>query len=540
MQAERSQEKGILCRQDAALAVVLAIAVLSCGWLRLPGQVCGAYHDDAIYVTTAKALAEGRGYRLINLPGSPPQTKYPILYPSLLATIWKVWPDFPANLLAMQLVTLSCGAAAIAIGYLYLVRFAYTDRWAAFAAGLALSTAPTVLFFATQTMSEMPFALLLVLALWQIDKSLIHPPEGGWRGTLLGVLMALPFLCRTIGIALIPISLWLLWRNGRPWKWTCLGAAMTVSPLLMLRLLGRVCWSEDPIAGYYTDYFGAWVASGLPVLGTIFVQNSLACLLTTPFFALDGAGQMLEQTNCSLPGTLILGLGLLPVVSVVSNRGGQALPSCLAVYLTIVCAWPFPPYRFLVPVAIFLLALMLHAVRILTNQWLARPYLIRAATVVMTVIVSCNLVALEKHYRVTQQTRFAFIKLPERPVAFADYHQLFAWLSEHSRDNDIIACGLDTMVFLYTGRQAFRPFIHRPATLYYGADGQKTVTVTELERTLKRQGANYLVRTPLPGFEEEASFLQTVDQLHHKDPIRVRKVFVAADERFCIFRLDFQ
>ena len=61
--------------------------------------VCGVYHDDGIYVITAKALAQGEGYRLINLPNSPLQTKYPILYPALLAIIWKIWPSFPKNLL---------------------------------------------------------------------------------------------------------------------------------------------------------------------------------------------------------------------------------------------------------------------------------------------------------------------------------------------------------------------------------------------------------------------------------------------------------
>lgn len=60
----------------------------------VPG-VTGIYHDDGIYVCTAKALAQGQGYRLINLPDSPLQTKYPIIYPALLAVLWKIWPVFP-------------------------------------------------------------------------------------------------------------------------------------------------------------------------------------------------------------------------------------------------------------------------------------------------------------------------------------------------------------------------------------------------------------------------------------------------------------
>ena len=35
------------------------------------------YNDDGIYLVTAKALAEGSGYRIISLPEPIAQTKYP-------------------------------------------------------------------------------------------------------------------------------------------------------------------------------------------------------------------------------------------------------------------------------------------------------------------------------------------------------------------------------------------------------------------------------------------------------------------------------
>src|SRR5262245_4383276 len=63
---------------DYRLALTLAMVLLLVGAWRLVPGVSGVFHDDAIYVISAKALADGRGYRLINLPGAPPQTKYPI------------------------------------------------------------------------------------------------------------------------------------------------------------------------------------------------------------------------------------------------------------------------------------------------------------------------------------------------------------------------------------------------------------------------------------------------------------------------------
>lgn len=80
---------------DKRIAILLSLAFLLIGSLHMVAGVCGVHHDDAIYVSTAKGPAQGQGYRLINFPGSPKQTKYPILYPAMLAIVWKLWPSFP-------------------------------------------------------------------------------------------------------------------------------------------------------------------------------------------------------------------------------------------------------------------------------------------------------------------------------------------------------------------------------------------------------------------------------------------------------------
>src|SRR5258708_39392465 len=94
-------------RFDLAVAILLASIALAAGVAVITVGVCGVYHDDGIYISTAKALADGRGYRLINLPVAPFQTKYPILYPAVLAIIWRLWPAFPDNLMAMQGLSLA-------------------------------------------------------------------------------------------------------------------------------------------------------------------------------------------------------------------------------------------------------------------------------------------------------------------------------------------------------------------------------------------------------------------------------------------------
>ena len=119
-------------RWDIFACLILFLVCLLGNLSQIVPGVCGIYHDDGIYILTAKSLAEGDGYRLINLPDNLPQTKYPFLYPCLLALIWKIYPVFPQNVIIMQYVNISLAATAIALCYLYLSNIGYFSRGLSF------------------------------------------------------------------------------------------------------------------------------------------------------------------------------------------------------------------------------------------------------------------------------------------------------------------------------------------------------------------------------------------------------------------------
>jgi len=79
------------------LAGILALFLVYLAWLH-PTNWFGRIGDDAFFFGSAKALAQGHGYIIPSLPGNPPQTKYPVLYPWLLSGVWKWNPSFPSNL----------------------------------------------------------------------------------------------------------------------------------------------------------------------------------------------------------------------------------------------------------------------------------------------------------------------------------------------------------------------------------------------------------------------------------------------------------
>lgn len=73
--------------------VVFAIAL----WAQTDA-LAGVFYDDGIYLSLARSLAEGEGFRYGHLPGDPAGVRYPFLYPYVLSFLWRVWPSFPANL----------------------------------------------------------------------------------------------------------------------------------------------------------------------------------------------------------------------------------------------------------------------------------------------------------------------------------------------------------------------------------------------------------------------------------------------------------
>ena len=110
---EASKQIVLMARQRAfRVAIALGSVLLASVYaIALAAPAAGTFHDDGIYVVTARALAEGQGYRIISLPDSPTQTKYPILFPWLLSLVWRVAPSFPENLLWLRAIPLASTVA---------------------------------------------------------------------------------------------------------------------------------------------------------------------------------------------------------------------------------------------------------------------------------------------------------------------------------------------------------------------------------------------------------------------------------------------
>ena len=64
-------------RYSAVAFVALLLPAIFVAFFHRDLPSLGAYHDDGVYLATAKAIAEGKGYRIESLPDERWQSKYP-------------------------------------------------------------------------------------------------------------------------------------------------------------------------------------------------------------------------------------------------------------------------------------------------------------------------------------------------------------------------------------------------------------------------------------------------------------------------------
>jgi 4-amino-4-deoxy-L-arabinose transferase-like glycosyltransferase len=122
--------------------------------------------DNAAYVTLGWSLLTGQGYTELWDPARPPHTKYPPVFPLLLAARMAsgglTWG-------ALKLVTALTGLLAVLATFLW----ARGREGLALGAGVALLTglAPAVLDYSRWVLSDVPFVAFTLLALWAADRA---------------------------------------------------------------------------------------------------------------------------------------------------------------------------------------------------------------------------------------------------------------------------------------------------------------------------------------------------------------------------------
>ena len=551
-------------KHRSKLSILVLIVILSVSsvlyYAALAPERFGSYHDDSIYATTARALANGQGYRIISLPSEPAQTKYPPFYPLLLSLIWKAHSQFPQNVVWMTMLSCLAALSFLALTYRYLTSRGYSTPFQALiVVGLAAANWRTIIL-ATGMYSEMLFAALSVAALCLAERD--ASKEGIWfNRLLLGIILGLAFLTRTSGLVLL-LSVGIYYALHKRWR-----AAAAVMFIGGLFVLGWVWWcyvnktNVDGInTAYYTSYLGhlkqtvadmqaSGSSSALTAYLKIILTNFIGGVLVSVPLVCSGLnyGWMPSFGGSSVIAVFFLLLVFLVLVMAFVkhiSRGVRLLHVYLISSFAIYLLWlPGVAYdRFMMPLLPFLLVFLVSGFDLqisLARRELScggQPARKMGAAFIMCIFLAAIGLGLYS-YGAGVYWVFATSKSSVRAEEDA---QASAWIAERTDPSETLVCYRDPKYFLYTGHKAVRSL---PMAGGYSW-GEDDVSMSKLAagvfRIIEEANARYLVVTSTD-FELEDNPEQhrkTFNLLIERHPQKFILVFKSFDSGSRIYRIQ--
>jgi hypothetical protein len=448
----------------------------------------GYLHDDGIQYVGAKSLAQGTGYRLLSLPESPPQTKYPPLLPLYLSIAWRLDPNFPANL---RIASWACWIILVLFLALSWCLFRGCPPWKLYLIAGLLAFNPYVILFGVTPFSEVLFSCLLIGTLLLAER-----PEPKW-GIAAGLLASAAYLTRTAGIALLlTLPAWWLWKRQRR-------HALFFVLAMLPGVLAWSLWSRSVMASggdttviYYVDYLRyQFLNVGPDNLAVVIWKN-------------------LDQTLYSI-GALILPKVIdLPLIKILTEvlaaasisgivrlvRRGEMVPYALfsAVSLVILILWHFPPTeRFVLPlfplIAAGFVEELSHLFSNLRTGFRHKDTSQRVAAVLFGSVVGVLLaITLATQMFVT----FSYLdqSADQKQAKLDDLKQAYTWISANLPPSAKILSYDDPLMYLYTGHQGnYLPLLPR---LWYAEDHDKMVDAyRNLAAYCRSRGLDYVYFT---------------------------------------------
>jgi len=413
----------------------------------------GYYHDDSIYWVSAKSLAEGDGYKISSLPGEPYQTKYPPVYPALLALIWRVNPSFPSNLAGATLFAwlLLPFYLVMVWSFLRQVGLGWREQCVlTLIAGLS----PVAAIFSFSLMPELLFTALLIASVVLAERSM-SAPSPWWLVVLAGLCGGLAYLTKSSAAPLLftaPICFALRRQFAR---------AAIFFAVMAPAVVGWQWWvarhlshSWDLVTLYYTNYAGYQIYNvALRDIPLVVWHNLDAFLM--------GAGKLLTfdvPYGSKHLERVAAVAAIAGCVRLASRSRKLYYPLAAAGITALMLIWHFTPdQRFVFPLFPLLLAglwtEMTNVCRALAFSWKKRATADRVAA-----FVGAGLLAGFALFIGFTTLNGLFRFLPELfdtyRSDFESRRPAYEWIAHNSPAEANVFAYDDPLLFLYTGRKS--------------------------------------------------------------------------------------
>jgi hypothetical protein len=493
-----------------AIPIVLLAALLPFYFVSFTAPAAGTIHDDGLYLITAKAMAEGKGYHVLSLPGEPKQTKYPIGFPALIAVLWKIAPNFPGNLPFLKIVPVLSFLAWIGMGT-YFAR-----RWMGLAweptLWLALFCAGThwAIFIGTNFMSDLLFGALVLAALHFLLS--VEGSKNTLKTALIaGLFLSAAYLVRTAAIAFVVGGALALLRRKLKREALAFGAAASIA------VIAWTIWQQsgplyaNPIEAYYTaQNYKDW---NLLTANYSAIQKALV-FVTNLFYVAVFPPQIVVSNSGWVAGWIAFAVGA--AVWVIYWRGMRrtkqlwAAHLCFGIYVALLLLWAWPPDRFMTSFLPLFGAVVYKGM----PRW-SRNYYV-AALPVAALFLSA--------WAIMQYTRASGIPWTtnDRQLNWTQLSELHQWINKNTEPNAVVMANFDPAVYLYTGRKAVRPYVLDNLGLFYGMPDSKEKRENEFGDVLVHDNVTHVMRSSMDYEERDLALWISRAQIYHAlalDPV---------------------
>jgi len=434
-------------------------------WILINPNGLEPISDEGAYVVLAKALATTGDYKMISLPGEPHHTKYPILFPWLLSRIWKVSPDFPANVSILRSLNIAFGVGFLIVLVPLFRKLCGGDVKQALLLVSLCAINPALLSSSTTLSSEASylfFSMLAVLAVVELEQRSWNPP-----GFVLAVIsLGAAFYVRVPALALLTAAEvhLLLRRRLRQAIGLGLGAAIFLIPWLYW------CHTHNDSARFpeyifYNDYisdFRQFISSH--GLGSLLVNNIILILVGIPkllIYPFEGDLRVIMQLTAWL-GLAATGLLALGFIRSYQRKETRLIHWYVVTYLVMLLLWPYPAgERFLEPLLPFFYWFILVEIRqfigsVVTHFRSERRFLVRALPTALVLCIGCSWAIASLLSFGMHSGRFVASKRQELATYEARYREMnesFRWLQRETAPSDLLMANLYPLYYLHTGRK---------------------------------------------------------------------------------------
>jgi len=545
-------------RTGSRLVTVILLVALTIAFSLYSAMVTpdrfGDYYDDGIYVTAAKALATGQGYRIISLPQETPQTQVPPFYPFLLSLIWRAYPEFPQNLVLMMMLSVIATVSFLALSYRYLVKQEYATQWQALIIVSFAAINWRTMLHASSVMSDAMYALLSVCGLYLAERY-EKEPKSWVTGVGAGAAIGLAFLTRSSGITLlVAVVAYYLWRRQ-------LKRASLPIAIASLFVLGWFGWSyvnqsttEGINAAYYSNYASGYtqVIRNLQSLNDTSIFVTWLTVVGTNILLLIIGSIPLACLGLryDLPQIILVSLVLTSVTLIAAGfvrqcrKGIRLLYIYLAFYLVLYLVHPGIAYdRYLLPIVPFLLFLLVSEINtpisLVRRELQSDRHLTKriSAGLIASVLFGAIGVVILSNWFAIYESLGSLKKIASKA---SEGKEAIEWIKIHTDPSDALICNQDTIYFLYTGRKATPSFqlSMLDGIPYQSREPDFNELASVFLNVINESKGQYLILNKNDLIDLSPPYQKSIEEFIEQRPQKFVPVFESTNRNSTIYRVE--